>query len=107
LFDDEVFGDVDFEAGDEDDFFDLEDEPPLDADDIVRVCYTRGLIRKLSDLRAGRDVHVTEWNAPHIPPAVLASIEREAVAALEGDWGDPKAAIRFRSISSTSNLPLA
>jgi hypothetical protein len=65
--------------------------PLLDVGDIVRVCYTRGLVRKLPDLRAGRDVQVTEWNAPDIPRAVLESIEREAVDVLEGEWGHPKA----------------
>ena len=67
LFDDEA-SDFDFETNDEDEFFDVEDGGPLlDVGDIVRVCYTRGLVRKLSDLRSGRDVQVTEWNAPDIP----------------------------------------
>lgn len=84
--------DLDVEADDEDDYFEVEDEaPPFDAGEIVRVCYTRGMVGKLSDLRAGRGVRVTEWNAPHIPPAVLDSIVREGVAVFAGEWGDPKA----------------
>src|SRR5207253_7032762 len=58
---------------------------------LTRVIYTRGMVGKLSDLRSGRGVRVTEWEAPHIPEAVLSSIEREAVDTLEGEWGDPKA----------------
>lgn len=76
---------------DDESYLDVEgDEPLLDVRDIVHVCYTRGLVKKLSDLRAGRSVRVTEWTAPHIPQAVLDSIEREAIDALEGEWGDPK-----------------
>ncbi len=91
LFDDDVFGDLELDADDDGgELFDIEDDVTvLDGDTITRVCYTRGLVSKLSDLRSGRGVRVTEWEAPQIPQAVLESIEREAVDALEGEWGDP------------------
>jgi hypothetical protein len=65
--------------------------PILDVRAMRRVCYTRGFVKKLSDLRSGRGVRVTEWEAPHVPQEVLDSIAREAVDVLEGQWGDPKA----------------
>ena len=46
-----------------------------------------GLVKNLSDLRTDRGVRLTEWEAPRIPQAVLDSIEREAVYALEGRMG--------------------
>jgi hypothetical protein len=85
LFED-VFGDDDFDADDE-----IEEYAPIiDVAALIRVCYTRGFMSKLSDLRSGRGVRVTEWDAPHIPQAVLDSIEREGIDILEGKWGDPK-----------------
>jgi len=73
-------------------FVDVDDDgPALDVKDIVRVCYARGMIRKMSDLRSGRGLQVTEWEAPGIPQDVLDSIVREQVDMLEGEWGDPGA----------------
>jgi hypothetical protein len=94
LFDDDISGDPEFDADDDgEEFLDIEEDAPiLDVDAITRVCYTRGFVSKLSDLRSGRGVQVTEWEAPQIPQEVLDSIEREAVETLEGEWGDPKAA---------------
>jgi hypothetical protein len=56
LFDDDVFGDSEFGANDEDEgFIDVdEDVPIIDVRALTRVCYTRGLVRKLSDLESGR-----------------------------------------------------
>ena len=77
---------------DGEEFFEIEDGMPvLDVRAITRVCYTRGFVSKVSHLRSGRDVQVTEWEAPRIPQAVLDSVEREAVDLLVGEWGDPKA----------------
>jgi SEC-C motif len=91
LFDDDEFDDSEFDTDDEDEgFVDYPDEPIVDVRELTRVCYTRGFVSKLSDLRSGRGVLVTEWEAPHIPPSVLDSIEREAVDVLEGEWGNPK-----------------
>jgi hypothetical protein len=91
LLDDELSDDFDSDMDDET-WFDVEDAAPiLDVRDLVRVCYTRGFVNKLSDLRAGHGVRVTEWEGPQIPHAVLKSIEREGIDALEGEWGDPKA----------------
>lgn len=93
LFDDDVFGDFEVDTDAEDERFvdSDEDAPILDVHAITRICYTRGFVSKLSDLRSGRGVQVTEWEVPQIPQEVLESIEREAVDALEGEWGDPKA----------------
>jgi hypothetical protein len=93
LFDDDVFGDSEFDTDDQDEeFVDIdEDAPIVDVRALTRVCYTRGFVTKLSELRSGHGVRVTEWEAPQIPQPVLDSIEREAVDALEGEWGDPKA----------------
>ena len=92
LFDDEVSGDLAFDGdGDGKEFLDIEDDAPiLDIHAVTRVCYTRGFVTKLPDLRSGHGVRVTEWEAPEIPQTVLDSIEREAVDALEGEWGNPK-----------------
>ena len=93
LFGDDVFGDSEIDTDDEDEWFveSDEDAPILDVHAITRICYTRGFVSKLSDLRSGRGVQVTEWEVPQIPQEVLESIEREAVDVLEGEWGDPKA----------------
>lgn len=93
LDDDGVFGDLELDVDDEDEgFVDFDDDVPIiDVHALTRVCYTRGFVSTLSDLRSGRGVQVTEWKAPQIPQAVLDSIEREIVAALEGKWGAPKA----------------
>src|SRR5688572_6147278 len=86
LFDDDEFGDADFDADD-----DIDEYAPLvDVRALTRVCYTRGFVSKLSDLRSGGGVRVTEWEAPQIPQAMLDSIEQEAVDALEGRWGNAK-----------------
>lgn len=91
LFDDALFGDTELDLDDEEDeSFDVEDVSALDRRAITRVCYTRGFVSKLSERRSGRGMRVTEWEAPHIPETVLDSIEREAVDALEGIWGNPK-----------------
>jgi hypothetical protein len=92
LFDDEVSGGSRFDRdGDGEEFPDIEgDAPILDMRAVRRVCYTRGFVSKVSDLRSGRGVRVTEWEAPQIPQAVLDSIEQEALNALEGEWGNPK-----------------
>ena len=74
---------------DEYDDFD-EDIHPLEGKAITCVTYTRGFVEKLSDLRRGRGLRVTEWEVPHIPQVVLDAIEEEGLDALEGDWGDPK-----------------
>ena len=92
LFDDEVSGDPALDGDDDGaEFLDIEEGTSiLDMRAVSRVRYTRGFVRKLSDLRSGHGVRVTEWEAPEIPQAVLDSVEREAVDALEGEWGDPK-----------------
>jgi hypothetical protein len=88
----EALFDDDLDAVPDDEDFDFDDTGPrIDVADIVRVCFTRGLVQKISDLRSGRGVQVTEWNAPDIPPAVLESIEAEALDELVGEWGNPKA----------------
>ena len=82
LFDDEVSGDHAFDGDDDGgEFLDIEEDAPLDMRAVTRVCYTRGFVSKLSDLRSGHRVRVTEWEAPEIPEAVLDSIEREAMDA--------------------------
>jgi hypothetical protein len=93
LFDDDAFRDSEFDTDDEDEgFVDIEEDVPIvDVRALTRVCYTRGFVTKVSELRSGHGVQVTEWEAPQIPQSVLDSIEREAVDALEGEWGDPKA----------------
>jgi hypothetical protein len=93
--DDEAFDEFDLDEDDDAEAFSgvEQDALNLDVRAITRVSYTRGLIKKLSDLRTGRGVRVTEWEAPHIPQAVLDSIEREEIDAVEGEWGDPKAGV--------------
>jgi hypothetical protein len=106
LLDDEAFGDAefDFDVDDEDEEFeDFEtDVPILDVRAITRVCYTRGFVTKQSELRSGRGVRVTEWEAPQIPQSVLDAIEREGLDLLEGEWGDRKIGNPMQGISSTS-----
>src|SRR6266542_1691576 len=64
-FDDDVYGDPEFDVDDDDEeFFDIEDDEfVLDGREITRVRYTRDSVRKVSDLRSGRGVQVTEWEA--------------------------------------------
>lgn len=90
---DAAFDEPDFDEGDDPEELDdvVEDAFVLDVGAITHVSYTRGLVKKLSDLRRGHGVRVTEWEAPHIPQAILDCIEREEIAALEGEWGEPKA----------------
>lgn len=93
LLDDGAFEDSEFETDDEDGgFVDIDaDVSILDVHALTRVSYTRGFVTKVSDLRLGHGVQVAEWEAPQIPQSVLDSIAREALDALEGEWGDPKA----------------
>jgi len=63
---------------DEYDDFD-EDIHPLEGKAITCVTYTRGFVEKLSDLRRGRGLRVTEWEVPHIPQVVLDAIEEEGL----------------------------
>jgi hypothetical protein len=92
LFDDEAFGDSEGDTDDEDDgFVDIEEDVSIvDVRALTRVSYTRGFVTKVSELRSGHGVRVTEWEAPQIPQSVLDSIEREALDTLEGEWGHPK-----------------
>lgn len=87
--DDEAFDDP--ELDDEGENYDGDENAVrLDVGAITRITYTRGFIKKLSDLRRGRGLRVTEWAAPDIPQAILDSIEDEELDALEGEWGDSK-----------------
>ena len=89
---DAAFDGPDVDEDDHENFYDIEDDTfALDVRAITRVCYTRGLVRKRSDLRSGRGVRVTQWQAPQIPQAVLDSIERDEIDTLEGEWGNPEA----------------
>ena len=91
LFDEDAFGDSEFDIDEDEGFVDVEEDVPIvDVRALTRVCYTRGFVTKLSELRSGHGVRVTEWEAPQIPQSVLDSIEREALDTLEGEWGDPK-----------------
>lgn len=94
VFSDDEPVDLDFDDLDEDDddeFDDLDDiEPLIYVDEILCVRYTRGMVRTLSDLRAGRGLKITEWNSPDIPSAILESFEEEGLDFLEGEWGNPK-----------------
>lgn len=78
LFDDDVFGDSEVDTDDEDEpFVDIdEDAPILDVHAITRICCTRGFVSKLSDLRSGRGVQVTEWEAPQIPQVQSRDLSR-------------------------------
>jgi SEC-C motif len=91
--DDDLYGDAELEEDDDDEEFVYVDDdmPPLDLRAITRARYTRGFVGELSDLRSGRGLRVTEWEAPAIPAAILDSIEQEAADELEGEWGDPEA----------------
>jgi SEC-C motif len=91
-FDADVFGDHEFDGDvDGEEFFDIEDTASvLDTRTITHVSYMRGFVSRLTDLRSGRGIRVTEWEAPRIPESVLDSIDREGLDALEGEWGDPK-----------------
>lgn len=95
----DVFDDLGVIDDEEDDAIDVElarlfdsDEEgfSIDVADITRVCYTRGRVERMSDYRRGVNLRVTEWEAPNVPQAVLDSIAREELDALEGEWGDPK-----------------
>ena len=93
LFADAALDEPDFDEDDDLEAFDdvEQDGFALDIRAITRVSYARGLVKKLSDLRTGRGLRLTEWEAPHIPQPVLDSLECEAIDALEGEWGDPEA----------------
>ncbi len=94
LFDgDEAFDEADVDEDDDSEEFHIieEDAYVLDVRAIKRVNYTRGFVKKLSNLRTGRGMRDTEWEAPDIPQTVLDSIAHEEIDALEGEWGDPKA----------------
>jgi len=60
-----VYGDPEFDVDDDDEeFFDIEDDEfVLDGREITRVRYTRDSVSEVSDLRSGRGVQVTEWEA--------------------------------------------
>jgi hypothetical protein len=83
-FDADEFDDPELTADVEgEEFFDIEDNAPvLDVRTIRHVSYIRGFVNRLSDLRSGRGVRVTEWEAPCIPESVLDSIGRERLDAL-------------------------
>ena len=79
------------EYDEEESFVEVEDDwSILDVRDLTRVCYTRGFVNKLSELRSGAGVRVTEWEAPRIPRAVLEILDRELPQILEERWGNPK-----------------
>jgi hypothetical protein len=59
LFDHEMFGDADLDADDDGEaFLDIEDAPILDVRDITRVCYTRGFVSEVPELRFVREAVV-------------------------------------------------
>ena len=68
------------------------DLPPLDPAEITRICYTRGMVKSLADLRRGKGLEITEWTAPDIPAAVLDSVDTEALDELPTVMGSPDAA---------------
>ena len=65
---------------------------PLTAEDIVSIGYSRGMVKSRRRALAGEGLPTKEWTAPGIPEAILAAIEREGAAELDGSWGDPGAA---------------
>jgi hypothetical protein len=76
----------------DDDDPDLDDELDLDVGTITRICYTRGLVDRIADYRAGRGVRVAEWESSRIPERLREVIEEERLDLLDGRWGDPTAA---------------
>jgi hypothetical protein len=58
LFDDDLFGDPEFEMDDDEEaFVEIDGETPiLDARALTRVRYTRGFVSRLEDLETGRGV---------------------------------------------------
>jgi hypothetical protein len=91
--DDAAFDELDADEDDDpEEFYDVDQEAfVLDVGSITYVTYSRGFVKRLSDLETGRDLRVTEWEAPDIPQSVLDSIASEQIDALEGEWGEPDA----------------
>jgi hypothetical protein len=70
---------------------DLDDFPPFDISRLTCVRYERGFVDTMQQLQEGTGLRATEWLAPAIPSAILDSIQHEALAELDGAWGDPAA----------------